>query len=115
MENRDRTRDQGGSDKPTTRPTPSGVPNEGRGTEDHHGNLDQGARTGQGDYEYKGGRQGTGGIPSPDDSDDQESASSFRGTSEQKSEADGEDDDEHSEGARRRRNQDLNSQPRNPK
>lgn len=48
------------------RPTPSGVPNEGRGTE------------GQGGYKYKGGRQGTGGIPNPDDQDDHQSAGSFR-------------------------------------
>ena len=33
------------------------MPNEGRGTDAHHGSVDQGARTGKGDYEYKGGRQ----------------------------------------------------------
>jgi hypothetical protein len=47
------------------RPTPSGVPNEAK------------------HYEYKGGRQATGGIPNPDDRDDRESAGSFRGTAEQ--------------------------------
>lgn len=114
MENRDRTRDQGGSDKPTTRPTPSGVPNEGRGSKDQHGNLDQGARTGQGDYEYKGGRQGTGGIPNPDDEDDNESAGSFRGIAETESD---EDDDETEQGVRPGQipPEDVNSQPRNPK
>ena len=53
------------------RPTPSGVPNEGRGT-------------GATSYNYKGGRQGTGGIPNPDDRDDLESTGSFRGTTEPK-------------------------------
>jgi hypothetical protein len=48
------------------RPTPSGVPNEGRGAEDHHGSLDQGLRTGLGDNESRGGgRQGPGEIPKP--------------------------------------------------
>jgi hypothetical protein len=51
------------------RPTPSGVPNEGR-------------RAGSTSYRYKGGRQGTGGIPNPDDRDDRDSAGSFRGTAE---------------------------------
>jgi hypothetical protein len=46
------------------RPTPSGVPNEAR------------------NYEYKGGRQETGGIPNPDDRDDRDSAGSFRGNAE---------------------------------
>jgi hypothetical protein len=31
-------------------------------------------------HRYKGGRQTQGGIPNPDDPDDQESAGSFRGT-----------------------------------
>ena len=63
---------QRGSDKPAARPTPSGVPNEGR------------AATSQAEqaYEYKGGRQSTGGIPNPDDPDDSKSAGSFRGTEE---------------------------------
>jgi hypothetical protein len=57
---------QRGTDKPTVRPTPSGVPNEGRGAEDHHGSLDQGLRTGLGDNESRGGgRQGPGEIPKP--------------------------------------------------
>ena len=80
------------------RPSPSGVPNEGRRSEAPGGNQKpgqggelQGSRDGQGGmqtprkdspaaYEYKGGRQGTGGIPNPDDADDGESAGSFRGT-----------------------------------
>lgn len=115
MENRDRTRDeggqgqrnkpgqgggqqpdgregQGGSQKPG-RPTPSGVPNEGR-------------------YEYKGGRQGSGGVPNPDDEDDQESAGSFRGTAEKDI---GSDDDNRSLGAGQKPNRDQNNQVRNPK
>jgi translation initiation factor IF-2 len=68
----------GGSDKPSTRPTPSGVPNEGRGTEGQHDRLGRGAQERQGGY--KGGRQETGGIPNPDDPDDDTSAGSFRGT-----------------------------------
>jgi hypothetical protein len=79
------------------RPSPSGVPNEGRRMEGAGGNektegggSQQVGRDGQGgmqtpaktsgDYKYKGGRQGTGGVPNPDDSDDVESAGSFRGT-----------------------------------
>ena len=58
------------------------MPNEGRSTAGSEGRQDQGLRTGKGDYEYKGGRQGTGGIPNPDDQDDRESAGSFRGTAE---------------------------------
>jgi hypothetical protein len=54
---------QSESEKPTVRPTPSGVPNEGRGAEDHLGSLDQGLRTGLGDNESRGGRQGPGEIP----------------------------------------------------
>ena len=94
MKNTDRTSSQGGQgqgNKPTTRPTPSGVPNEGRGIDDQHGSVDQGARTGKGDYEYKGGRQSTGGIPNPDDVDDKESAGSFRGTAQTESDVDDED------------------------
>ena len=49
---RGQTQDPGqGSDKPSLRPTPSGVPNEGRGTDVQHGDEDQGVRTGKGDYE----------------------------------------------------------------
>jgi hypothetical protein len=55
--------DQSGRDRPSTGPTPSGVPNEGRGTDAHHGSLDQGVRTGKADYEYKDGRESTGGQP----------------------------------------------------
>jgi len=92
MENTDRTRNQGGR--------------EGRGTS-------QDGRDEQEDYEYKGGRQGTGGVPNPDDQDDLESAGSFRGTAEQEF---GEDDDDSDRvpGARQNRNQDPN-QRRNPK
>ena len=68
---------QGGtSDKPSTRPTPSGVPNEGRRSEGQHGELGHGAQERQGGY--KGGRQETGGVPNPDDADDDTSAGSFR-------------------------------------
>ena len=90
------------------------MPNEGRGTGNQHGRQDQGARTGKGDYEYKGGRQGTGGIPNPDDQDDGDSAGSFRGTAGLDT---GEDDDEDSErvpDAKQNRNQDSN-QRRDPK
>ena len=74
---------QRGSDKPTARPTPSGVPNEGRATQ---GQAKQG-------YEYKGGRQSTGGIPNPDDPDDSKSAGSFRGTAEDYEEVDDAEND----------------------
>ena len=85
---------QGQSDKPSTRPSPSGVPNEGRSTAGSEGRQDQGLRTGKGDYEYKGGRQGTGGIPNPDDQDDRDSAGSFRGTAEPDTRDDDEDGNE---------------------
>jgi hypothetical protein len=65
---------QRGSNKPAARPSPSGVPNEGRAT-----------RSQAEGYQYKGGRQSTGGIPNPDDPDDRKSAGSFRGTSEERS------------------------------
>ena len=84
-------------DKPGARPTPSGVPNEGRRMEGEGGSQKPGqsGAQGQGGYEYKGGRQGQGGVPNPDDVDDGESAGSFRGTAE--------------------RNEDLSSPLRNPK
>ncbi len=105
---------ESGSDKPSTRPTPSGVPNEGRGSENQHGAQDQGVRTGKGDYEYKGGRQGTGGIPNPDDRDDSDSAGSFRGTAEPESD-ENDEDDEQSIGPGQGREENLDSQPRNPR
>ena len=70
---------QGGSDKPTTRPTPSGVPNEGRSTASSEGRQDQGVRTGKGDYEAKRRRQGPGEIPNPEDENDRGSRSGFDG------------------------------------
>ena len=75
---------QRGSDKPAARPTPSGVPNEGRATTSQ---AEQG-------YEYKGGRQSTGGIPNPDDPDDSKSAGSFRGTAEEFEKVDDDAEDE---------------------
>ena len=77
-------------------PTPSGVPNEGRG---------------MASQKYKGGRQGQGGIPNPDDKDDFESAGSFRGTAEQEL---GADDDQRGLDAGQQRGQNLNSQSRQP-
>jgi hypothetical protein len=121
MENTDRSREQGGQGqgyKPSQgggqnpggrqgqgesqdgRPTPSGVPNEGRGTDGQAGSRNQEARQGQRRYKYKGGRQGTGGVPNPDDPDDLESAGSFRGTAER--EVGDDDDSERSSGARQR-------------
>lgn len=73
---------QRGSDKPAARPSPSGVPNEGRAT----------PRQAKQGYEYKGGRQSTGGIPNPDDLDDSKSAGSFRGTAEEYEEVDDAED-----------------------
>lgn len=73
---------EGQGDKESVRPSPSGVPNEGRGTESQQGQH-QGGRQGHGGYEYKGGRQVQGGVPNPDDPNDQESAGSFRGTASQ--------------------------------
>ncbi len=66
----------GGQQGANPSPTPSGVPNEGRGT--LAPGSGQGGREKQ--YDYKGGRQGQGGVPNPDDYDDDESAGSFRGT-----------------------------------
>ena len=79
------------------RPTPSGVPNDGQQAE--------------GAYKYKGGRQGTGGVPNPDDQDDRESAGSFRGTAKPIDRTDDEDDVSAGAGQFRR---DLISPIRNP-
>lgn len=76
---KDRPSDQDGSDKPTIRPTPSGVPNEGRSTAGSEGRKDQGIRTGKGDFEDQGGRQGPGEIPNPEDQNDRGSRSGFDG------------------------------------
>jgi len=103
-------------DKPGARPTPSGMPNEGRRMEgeggsqkpgqsgDQQGSREESAsspgqtqRQGQEGYEYKGGRQGQSGVPNPDDVDDAESAGSFRGTAELNSESDAEQDTESDE------------------
>lgn len=96
--------DREGADRDTSkqdgRPTPSGVPNEGRRAKAQEG------------YKYKGGRQGTGGIPNPDDPDDRDSAGSFRGTADEET---GADDSGHGVGAGQGRKQDLNGQLRNPK
>ncbi len=86
------TRAQGGG-KGGARPSSSGEPNEGRGTEGP-GSQDDRSRTTQEGYKYKGGRQGTGGVPNPDDVDDSESAGSFRGTANRPT---GSDDDAFSE------------------
>ena len=102
---------QGGSDKPTTRPTPSGVPNEGRSTAGSEGRQDQGVRTGKGDYEYTGGRQGPGEIPNPEDQNDRGSRSGFDGNAAEKIAL---DDDEGDEGlgADQNRKKDPNNQTR---
>jgi len=72
--------------------SPSGVPNEGKGTPGQPGSNDDRGRNVQSGYEYKGGRQSTGGTPNPDDCDDDESAGSFRGTAEEDRDADNDDD-----------------------
>ena len=38
-------------------------------------------------YKYRGGRQGQGGVPNPDDADDDKSAGSFRGRADEGAEA----------------------------
>lgn len=77
-------------DKPSARPTPSGVPNEGRLMEgqgggqksgqsgDQQGSREESAsspgqtdRQSQKGYEYKGGRQGQSGVPNRDASKSQ--------------------------------------------
>ena len=90
------TRKEPETSKQPGRPTPSGVPNESQRAE--------------GAYKYKGGRQGTGGVPNPDDQDDRESAGSFRGTAKP---INGMDDDDESAGAGEFR-RDLISPIRNP-
>lgn len=64
------------------RPSPSGVPNEGKGSPGQPGSNDDRGRNVQSGYQYKGGRQSTGGTPNPDDRDDDKSAGSFRRTEE---------------------------------
>lgn len=102
---------QGTSDKPTTRPTPSGVPNEGRSTAGREGRQDQGVRTGEGDFEDLGGRQGPGEIPNREDQNDRGSHSGFDGNAAEKV---GTDDDEGDEGfgANQNRTKDPNNQTR---
>jgi len=106
-----------GSDKPSTRPTPSGVPNEGRSAEGQ-GRKDDRAQSG---------------VPYLDDADDDESAASFRTAAEIETDAqldlasNAEPDDETvgdadaekesneaSEVTGQTRNDELNGQPRNP-
>jgi len=102
---------QRGSDKPAARPTPSGVPNEGRKVEGRRGGQDASGPQNEGDYKYKGGGQSTGGIPNPDDADDGDSAGSFRGTAQDAADASdtGEDDGEAATGSGSNRDKDMNS------
>jgi hypothetical protein len=102
---------QGGSDKPTTRPTPSGVPNEGRSTAGSEGRHDQGIRTGIGDNEYPGGRQGPGEIPNPEDQNDRGSRSGFEGNAAEKIALDDDEGDDGS-GADQNPTKDPNNQTR---
>jgi hypothetical protein len=101
--------DQGG--KGGARPSPSGVPNEGRRTEGHD-SQNQSTISGLG--EYRGGRQGQGGVPNPDDVDDDKSAVSFRGTH-QDTDVDETDDGPQELAVGQNRTEDLNSDLRNPK
>ena len=75
----ERKREGQEGDKESLRPSPSGVPNEGRARDVKQGQH-QGGRQGRHHYEFKGGRQAQGTVPNPDDPDDHESAGSFRGT-----------------------------------
>src|SRR5687767_13384282 len=79
---KEREREGQEGDKESVRPGPSGVPNEARGSEVQQGEH-QGGRQGRRYYEFKGGRQGQGGVPNPDDPDDHDSAGSFRGTADE--------------------------------
>ena len=126
------------SDKPSTRPTPSGVPNEGRSAEGQSLKCDQ---TQSDAYKYEGERQGQGSVPYLDEAGDHESAESFRTAAEIETDAqldlasnaepddetvgdaDGADvdlDDEEdesneaSEVTGQSHNDELNRQPRNP-
>ena len=135
-----RERGSSQSDKPSTRPTPSGVPNEGRGMVEAQGRDEKPAAPAQ--SKYRGGRQGQGGVPNPDDADDDKSAGSFRGRADAEAEtaaqldsaSDAEPDDvtdgdadeadnddeveeqgnETNDVTEQSRNDTLNSQPRNP-
>jgi hypothetical protein len=103
----------GRSDKPTTRPSPSGVPNEGRRAEGQHDRLGHGAPERPGGY--RGGRQETGGIPNPDDRDDSTSAGSFRGTADHETgAADTEDERDNVASPGRVSTRKVNRQTRNP-
>jgi hypothetical protein len=115
MENKDRTKQgeneqgikpgQGGTSNQPGRPTPSGVPNEGRGA---------GAQERQGGAEYRGGRQGQSGVPNPDDADDVDSAGSFRGTAEEGAGGDDDDDIERGVGTEKTRGPGSTSPGRQP-
>ena len=74
---------------PDSRPTPSGVPNEGRGMVEGQGRQDQSAEPRR--DAYRGGQQGQGGVPNPDDVDDP-SPGSFRGPGSQRTDTDETDD-----------------------
>ena len=101
--------DQGG--KGGARPSPSGVPNEGRRTEGH---VSQNKSAISGLGEYRGGRQGQGGVPNPDDVDDDKSAGSFRGT-DQDTDVDETDDGSQEVAVGQNRTKDFNSYLKNPK
>jgi hypothetical protein len=96
------------------RPSPSGVPNEGRSMEGQ-GGREQFGRPGRDPNEYKGGRQGQGGVPNPDDVDDDKSTGSFRRTVDEDSKEGDEDDSEQDNDAHQSANTVLHSGLRNPK
>jgi len=134
----EREREHGESDKPDARPTPSGVPNEGRSVA-RQGREEQQAQ--RDDFEYRGGRQGQDGVPNPDHANDDKSGGSLRTAAEIETDAqldlasstvpdddtegegegaDIDDDDEEDESDEasqvtgQSRNDELDSQPRNP-
>ena len=71
---------QGRSQKAAGRSNSNFVRNDGLATEGEDVRQNQDGSRGEHEYKYKGGRQGMGGIPNPDDPDDNGSAGSFRGT-----------------------------------
>ena len=73
---------QGGSQEAAGRSNSNFVRNDGLATEGEDVRQDQGSSQVEHEYKNKGGRQGMGGIPNPDDPDDIDSAGSFRGTAE---------------------------------
>ena len=109
MEDRNAMTNEGGGQ------TQSGTPNQGGGQQGDTPNPGGGKHGGRPSPpgppagKYRGGRQGQGGVPNPDDVDDDKSAGSFRRTADEHSKEGDEDDSEQDNGAHQSANTALHS------